>query len=406
MRGVICLMIGVLVAGGLVATGAAQGPMGGVPVVRTPTCTISGCHSQITQHERVHEPVSANRCDACHKPKQGATLFQAGPRHEFERAGDNPDLCYACHDRLAVESFVHEPVKMGVCTLCHDPHGAGHAALLRVASDRRLCGQCHRETFDKGDHVHPPVSDGTCSACHDPHGSDHEKFLRAAPPELCLDCHDTIEELLDDATVTHDAVTTGRACLNCHDPHVSGVERLQVAEPMGLCLSCHDKELDSDGGKIRNIARYLKANPNHHGPIRDRNCTACHNPHGGTVYRLLTEAYPEGLYASYEEDRYALCLGCHDVEMVEEERDDEATDFRNGDLNLHYLHVNRQEQGTTCGACHDVHAGIGPKHMAYPTKIGGRAILTRYEASTTGGSCLSGCHQVKAYDRVNPVQNE
>ncbi len=406
MRGVIRLIIGVLVAVEFVVAAASQEAVGGRAIAQSPSCTMSSCHSPITQHERLHDPVATNQCDDCHIPKQGATPFQDGPRHEFKRAGDNPELCYACHDRLAVGSFVHEPVKMGVCILCHDPHGTGHSSLLRVETDRQLCAQCHRVTFDQGEHLHAPVSDGTCGACHDPHGSDHEKFLRAAPPELCLDCHDTIEELLEDATVTHDPVTTGRSCLDCHDPHVSDVERLLVGEAMALCLSCHDRELDSEDGKIRNIAEYLEANPNHHGPVQDKNCSACHNPHGGTIYRLLTEAYPAGPYAPFDEETYALCLGCHDVEMVEEERDEEATEFRNGDLNLHYLHVNRTDKGCTCGACHDVHAGRGPKHMAEPQAFGKQASLIEYEPNANGGSCLTSCHANWAYDRIKPARNQ
>lgn len=408
MKQVACMAVGGLVVTVLVATALArEGEGAGVGVVEpVPNCTTSDCHLQIRQHERLHDPVATNQCDACHQPKEGATAFQAGPRHEFKRAGDKPELCYTCHDRLGEERFVHEPVKMGVCLLCHDPHGAEQASLLRVDTDRQLCGQCHRVTVDQGDHVHPPVGDGTCGACHDPHGSDHQKFLRAAPPELCLDCHDGIEERLDEVTVTHDVVTTGRSCLSCHDPHVSDVERLLVAEPMELCLSCHDRELDSDDGKIRNIAGQLEDNPDHHGPIRDGNCTACHDPHGGTVFRMLTEAYPAGLYAPYDEDRYVLCFGCHDVEMVEEERDEEATEFRNGDLNLHYIHVNREVNGSTCRTCHDVHAGKGPKHIADPKPFGEQAILMNFVPSATGGSCLSGCHKAWAYDRVNPVQNK
>ena len=409
MRHVICVMIGVLAGAGLVAAGAAQEPAGGATVASAaggPTCTMSGCHSQIRQHQHLHEPVATNRCDACHEPKKGATPFQAGVRHEFKRAADKPELCYACHDRLAQDAYVHQPVKMGVCVLCHDPHGAEHASFLRVDTDRKLCAQCHRVTFEQGDHVHPPVSDGVCGACHDPHGSDYKQFLVAAPPELCLDCHDTIEELLDDATVAHDPVTTGSSCLGCHDPHASDVERLLVGESMALCLSCHDKELDSEDGKIRNMAEHLEANPNHHGPVKDKNCSACHNPHGGTTYRLLTEAYPAEAYAPYDEDGYALCLGCHDVEMVEEERDEEATEFRNGDLNLHYVHVNREKQGTTCGACHDVHASDNAMHIVDPASFNAEGIQMAYKTSPTGGSCVTQCHAIWAYDRIQPVQNE
>lgn len=406
MRRVAYVMLGGLVGTGPAATGVAQGPTGGTGAMRPLTCTTSDCHAHVTERELVHEPVAVNRCDACHVPKRGATAFRPGARHEFKRAGDDPELCYACHDRLGNAHFVHEPVKMGVCILCHDPHGAEHASLLRVDIDRQLCARCHRVTVDQGLHVHPPVGDGACGACHDPHGSDQAKFLRAAPEALCLDCHDTIEEMLEDATVAHGPVTTGRSCLSCHDPHASDAERLLLREPMGLCLSCHDKRLDSNGGSIRNIAEYLEGHPDHHGPIKDGNCTACHNPHGGAIRRLLTEAYPAGPYAPFDEETYALCFGCHDFEMVEEARDDEVTEFRNGDLNLHYVHVNRADKGCTCGVCHDPHAGSGPKHIADPMAFGVEARLTKYRATATGGSCVSSCHATLAYDRVQPVKHE
>ena len=325
------LLVTLLVATPLAGGGEDPGAPGGEPA---PSCTTSGCHLPIGQFQRLHEPVATNRCDACHKPKRGGTPFQAGLRHEFERAGDNPELCYACHDRLARDGYVHEPVKMGVCILCHDPHGSEHKLLLRVGTDGQLCAQCHRVTFDQGKHVHPPVSAGTCGACHNPHGSDHKKFLRAAPPELCLDCHDTIKELLEEAAVTHGAVTTGRSCLNCHDPHSSNVERLLVGKPMELCLSCHESE------------------------------------------------------------------------MVEVERDEEVTEFRNGDLNLHYVHVHREKEGTSCSACHDVHAGKNPKHIVGPAPSREGAVPMVYKPSETGGSCQSGCHKMWAYDRVQAVQNE
>ncbi len=406
MRQMMFLTAGGLLAASLVATAPAQRPTGGAAAARAPSCTTSGCHAGVLQYGRLHQPVGEHRCDACHNPLEGATPFQPGTRHEFKRAADNPELCYACHDRLAEDAHVHPPVKMGVCMLCHDPHGAERASLLRVDTDQKLCAQCHRVKFDQSKHMHPPVGDGLCGACHDPHGSDHEKFLRSPAPELCLDCHDDIEELLDDASVTHDAVTTGRSCLGCHDPHASDVERLLVGEAMGLCLSCHDKELDSDGGRIRNIAQHLKANPNHHGPTRDGNCSACHNPHGGTFYRLLTEAYPAEPEGPFDEDRYALCFGCHDLEMVEEERDDEVTGFRNGALNLHYVHVNREVKGAACRVCHDAHAGKNPMHIVDPGALRAEGIEMTYTPSPTGGSCLSSCHKVKAYDRDNPVPNE
>lgn len=319
-----------------------------------PDCTTSRCHTPIRQHQHLHKPVAENQCKTCHEPKQGAAVFRAGPRHEFKRAGGKPDLCYACHDRVAVApsakggpaKFIHQPVAMGVCVLCHDPHGADGANLLRIDVDRQLCVRCHRITFDQGDHVHPPVGDGACMACHDPHGSDQPKFLRAASPELCLDCHDGIEELLDSSTGTHGAITTGQSCIGCH------------------------------------------------------------NPHAGTYAGLLTKTYPKGPYFPYKEEGYTLCFDCHDQEMVEEEEDPDVTEFRNGDRNLHGLHVNRPGKGCTCGACHDPHAGGGPQHMADASRLGPQALLKQFTPSATGGTCLTKCHATWAYDRVKPIENQ
>ena len=117
--------VGGLVAAGLVVIAPAQ-PRAGQPPAASAggaTCATSGCHLRVTQHQQVHQPVAEHQCEVCHVPKERSTPLQAGVRHEFRRAGDDPELCYACHDRLGEDDFVHEPVKMGVCILCHDPHG-------------------------------------------------------------------------------------------------------------------------------------------------------------------------------------------------------------------------------------------------------------------------------------------
>jgi len=58
-----------------------------------------------------------------------------------------------------------------------------------------------------------------------------------------------------------------------------------------------------------------------------------------------------------------------------------ATGFRDGDVNLHYVHVNREKKGRSCRACHDIHAGNDNKLMREPyaacrNSAGDRWIIT------------------------------
>ena len=47
------------------------------------------------------------------------------------------------------------------------------------------------------------------------------------------------------------------------------------------------------------------------------------------------------------------------------------TGFRDGDVNLHYLHVNREEKGRTCRTCHEMHGSDLPNHMASGVPVRG-----------------------------------
>jgi hypothetical protein len=90
--------------------------------------------------------------------------------------------------------------------------------------------------------------------------------------------------------------------------------------------------------------------------------------------------------------------------MVRERYTDTDTDFRNGRLNLHYLHVNQENGGQTCRACHSAHAGNQPKLIRDQAPSGSWSIPLQFKKSNTGGSCLAGCHGEYTYDRVNPVR--
>jgi hypothetical protein len=99
---------------------------------------------------------------------------------------------------------------------------------------------------------------------------------------------------------------------------------------------------------------------------------------------------------------FALCFGCHAKETVLVPRTRELTNFRDGEINLHYVHVNRQDKGRTCKTCHEIHGSNLPKHMATEVPFEGSAwpMPIRFEQTATGGRCAPGCHKPASYDRL------
>ena len=187
----------------------------------------------------------------------------------------------------------------------------------------------------------------------------------------------------------------------CHEPHSSRLASLQRGTQPGACLACHDKPLKTaDGAPVINMAAFLAANPDRHGPIREGDCTACHNPHAGKNFRMLVEDYPPQFYAPFKLETFKLCFKCHIPDLVLKPSGQGLTQFRNGDRNLHWVHVN-QEKGRTCRACHEVHASKRPAHIreAVPFGSSGWLLELNYEQTAEGGRCSPGCHTTRSYNR-------
>jgi len=204
------------------------------------------------------------------------------------------------------------------------------------------------------------------------------------------------------AGVGHEPVTTGKNCANCHNPHGSDVPRILADTEIHLCLGCHDEPMDTPNGPIVDMKSWIDTNPEHHGPIRDGNCTGCHQPHGSENFRILQHTFPRRFYAPFSLDTYALCFECHEETLVLDARTTTLTGFRNGDVNLHYLHVN-QQKGRTCRACHEIHAGTRPKRIKDFVPFGSWMYPVNFEKSETGGRCTPGCHVERAYDRGHQI---
>ena len=353
------------------------------------------CHDKKDTKAHVHGPVAAGDCTGCHSPHSSPFKFQL--------AAEGSDLCFKCHENnKTTQKFVHGPVAAGDCIACHDPHTSPNDYQL-IAAGNDLCFTCHvdkKDEFAGAQEIHPPVAD-RCTNCHDPHNSPNKYQLVKPVPQLCFNCHTKKRDEIAKYKEQHKPVMDGAACMNCHQPHASNYAPLLRADGANLCLGCHNKQL----GQISNMKAWLDANPDKHGPVRSGDCTACHMPHGSDNYRILIDTFPQEFYAPYSTDKYGLCFTCHNKDLAIDEFTTTLTGFRNGDKNLHFVHVNKNPKGRTCRACHEVHAGKQPKHIREKVPFGKLSYPIRYTKTATGGSCVVGCHVERGYDRVNPVKN-
>jgi predicted CXXCH cytochrome family protein len=358
------------------------------------------CHEPISERMEsaatVHDP--AEDCLDCHAPHGGEVeALLLGVSDE-----DLTPLCFECHDEedIVAEEYVHGPVEHGACNECHDPHASSNASLL-LAAGAELCKDCHEELaeeIEEAENVHDPAEDD-CMDCHNPHSGPAPKMLPAAGRKLCEECHDEVVEIAEDATVDHAPTTEKDECIGCHSPHASNYPSNLLKPQRELCTGCHNKQVKSGDSLLMNLEQWLSRNEVWHEPIREDNCAGCHEPHGGEYYRLLKKPFPRSLYAKFSVDTYGFCFSCHEKRMVLRRWSRTATGFRDGDLNLHFLHVNKAKRGRTCRACHEVHASTSPKLVRERTLYGKWKMPLKFEKKETGGSCLPGCHKIRSYDR-------
>lgn len=295
----------------------------------------------------------------------------------------------------------HAPFSAGECALCHagaDPTRPGPVK----AKGSAACLGCHAE-FDavlKRPQVHFPAKDD-CTACHNPHNAKFRKLLLADTGPLCATCHADVARNGAAATVKHTALTTGAQCASCHEPHGSAVPKLLVRPTLDLCVDCHatDTMVGAGGRRLQNIKAWLDSNKNWHGPVAMKDCSSCHAPHGADHFRLLTDDYPPDFYARYDARSYALCFTCHQETAFSTARTTTLTAFRDGDVNLHYVHLQQGGRGRTCRACHEVHASQQPHHLreSVPYGTSGWMLRINYRKRADGGSCDKTCHTERTY---------
>jgi len=366
----------------------------------------------------LHEPFRKGACMICHDG-------DASMPGRLVTKKNIVALCYKCHPRKNIRKYTHKPVEDGKCFDCHDPHQSNTKKLLKGKTVNDLCLKCHSEKRkDKSiekfidmskKYKHKPVKEN-CLNCHEHHSSRYKKLLKSKDANfgLCIKCHN--KEKMDKKVINymyvkyrHGAIMDkkGKRCLACHDPHSSSYKGILKKNRVDVCLECHNKSLksDEDGKKLMNMEKHLKTHKNWHKPIKkpkkEGGCPACHNPHGSNHFSILKDSYTKKFYGNFTKKGF-ICFDCHDVEKIKTRYTTRETSFRDGKVNLHFLHVN-ERKGRTCRACHDEHASRHPKLIRDYTVFNNIKFPLRYIETKHGGSCQPACHKKFSYDRINPI---
>jgi DmsE family decaheme c-type cytochrome len=147
-------------------------------------------------------------CFDCHHVHQGADL-KVHPK-------DVAALCEGCHADVKTQFMLpnHHAVPEGrvSCLDCHDPHGTAGEKLLKEATVKETCTNCHSEKEGPFAFEHADLMED-CGNCHKPHGTVNEKLLNARMPFLCYQCHESHRVGSSSGAISVDRATR---CTDCH----------------------------------------------------------------------------------------------------------------------------------------------------------------------------------------------
>ncbi|MBI5666286.1 MAG: cytochrome c3 family protein [Nitrospirae bacterium] len=228
------------------------------------------------------------------------------------------------------------------------------------------------------------------------------------PGASCINasCHADMEK----KKYIHAIGVDGLKCNRCHEIITEGKHVFNKLPPetVAICSQCHKIDVIPPEGLKKSPPKVILEDEKNrpHKPFAEGKCTACHDAHSSDYYKHLKLPYPAGLYASYKEGAYGLCGDCHkDLDKkLSEPRTLSLTMFRNGNVNLHYRHVNKTK-GRTCKVCHSPHGLKDPMLLNDTFLFGQRMLTVDFEKTETGGQCATTCHRLAKYDRYKPESN-
>jgi DmsE family decaheme c-type cytochrome len=176
--------------------------------------TCLGCHAN-THPNFLRSPhakagVSCLSCHSIHKSVPQTTLLVA----------TQPKLCYQCHTDIkpSFAMLFHHPVNEGVvkCSDCHNVHGTFENNNLRATADQdAICTKCHTDVRGPFVFEHAPVKGEGCMSCHTPHGSVNARLLNMPNINvLCNQCHSGVSQ--DTVHGMSSGSSDSVPCTSCH----------------------------------------------------------------------------------------------------------------------------------------------------------------------------------------------
>lgn len=113
---------------------------------------------------------------------------------------------------------------------------------------------------------------------------------KGAQGAVCLTCHVAFRDKLKKKFV-HTPLKDGN-CTGCHNPHTADHGKLLAANPDKICFTCHDDIVPAEAKSVHQVAAEGK-------------CVECHDPHASNYEKHLLRPGNK------------LCFGCHqDMEKV------------------------------------------------------------------------------------------
>lgn len=327
---------------------------------------------------------------------------------DLDRKYQKNCLSEGCHTAPALPGTPqHPPFREGHCLACHEDHATSQTRLLKTTGNA-MCLACHTGmNFTTGTQtLAHPAGGQLCITCHNPHQSGERNLMRSRDGLLiCAQCHADFLKQAAKLPYRHHYLDPQTECGSCHYAHRRPEQHYLRENVSETCLTCHDLALRSGNRVLENVAEQIHRAPVVHGALAKGSCATCHTPHGSQQPSLLKAGYPAGNYETYRPEQYTLCWQCHPKGLAESSRGEGVTGFRNGEVNLHWLHVSRLKQGRACHLCHTAHASQTPHLLRETVQFNQWQAPLNYKVLPEGGSCLTPCHRLREYSRLRALDN-
>ena len=145
------------------------------------SCVSSECHAPVVKHKYLHGPLQVGQCTVCHAPLPGSD-------HKFKLVETEAKLCLTCHKRVDTPGInTARPGGKGKVPCVPRPARLGRTFPVRKSPAVKLCNECHnKKPVLTRKYAHKPVAHGECLSCHRPHATKEKNLLDASGSKLCL----------------------------------------------------------------------------------------------------------------------------------------------------------------------------------------------------------------------------